>query len=179
MSLYLSISIWQVYIYFNILELILSCRIYQIAFKKTMHTPTISHEALLMMNCFTKNVNNFCSKCRTTFYFWRFTVSCILDRTPVWSDCIWELPVCHQLRRRQPQSQDQRDPGEPLQQLRLPCGDTGRPGCCTACVPPEEATSRYSLKKAQSSLTINSSVPCWLMTFTFALLLCLCPSLLA
>ena len=102
---------------------------------------------------------------------------CISDWAPLWADCIWELPVCHQLRRRQPQSQDQRDPCEPLQQLWLPGGDSGRSWRRAACVPPETAAARYSIKSAWISLTANKPTPCLLITQTVVLLLFLSPSL--
>lgn len=155
MSPCLSVSILQR----DISELVLSCRIYQAVFKiKNVYANNITQWAVSLR--------------RDKFNFAALLSQCVLDWTPVWADCIWELPVCHQLRRRQPQSQDQCDPREPLQQLRLPGGDAGGPGRRTACVPPEAPTSRYSLRKAQISLNANSSIQCLLMHYC-----CICAPL--
>lgn len=117
------------------------------------------------MSCFAKNVSVFGSK--TTFFILLLLLSqCITDWAPVRADCIWELPVCNQLRRRQPQPQDQCDPSEPLQQLRLPGGDAGRPGSRTARVPPEAPTSRYSrMLSLGLSSTANASNSCLLNSY--------------
>lgn len=120
------------------------------------------------------------SVARQLFDFAALLSQRISDWAPVRAHCVWELPVCNQLRRRQPQPQDQCDPSEPLQQLRLPGGDAGRPGSRSARVPPEAPTSRYSRRHNLAlSLTANSSNPCRLITATIAWLLFLCPSLLA
>lgn len=133
------------------------------AFKMEMSTQCHKSNQPSTMSCFTRNI---IFSSRQLFDF-ALLPPCISDWAPIRADCIWELPVCHQLRRRQPQPQDQCDPSEPLQQLRLPGGDASRQGSCTARVPPEAPTSRYSFKKAWSNWSMSIDISYHCMTIGF------------